>query len=135
MSTTITQDVEEDGEWTRKSTRAWLAPSCTWRRRGQTFSFLCVCALIFRRRQGLHIGRPSSGYSGIFDTLMSLVFGTRRPLPFCFLIFWMLILRGVELIGNRLRVLANFWVPRLFLGHLANNCHTLKFPISGCEYR
>jgi hypothetical protein len=37
------------------------------------------------------------------------------------LVFWMLTLRGVESIGNRLRVLACFWDFRLFLSLLANN--------------
>jgi hypothetical protein len=37
------------------------------------------------------------------------------------LVFWMLTLRGVESIGNRLRVLASFWDLRLFLVLLANN--------------
>jgi hypothetical protein len=74
-----------------------------------------VCIL-----RGLHISRPSSGSSCIFDTLLSSVFGTRRPLPFRFLVFRMPTLRGVESIGNRLRVLANFWYPHLFIGLLAN---------------
>jgi hypothetical protein len=106
--------------WTR-STGAWSSPSCTWRRRGWTSSFLCVCALFFRHHRGLHISRPSSRSSGIFDTLQSSVFGTRRPLPFRFLVFRMPTLRSVESIGNWLRVLANFWGLRLFLGLLANN--------------
>jgi hypothetical protein len=46
--------------------------------------FLSVC-VIFMRGRGLHIGRPSSGSSGIFDILLSLFFGTRHPLPFRFL--------------------------------------------------
>jgi hypothetical protein len=76
--------------------------------------------LVFTHLQGLHIGRPSSGSSGIFDTLLSLVFGTRRPLLFHFLVFRMPILRGVESIGSQLRGLVSFGVPRLFLGPLAN---------------
>jgi hypothetical protein len=83
--------------------------------------FLCVCALIFRRHRGLHIDRLSSGSSGIFDTLLSLVFGTRRPPLFLFLVFRMLILWGVESIGSRLRGLVSFWVPRLFLVLLAED--------------
>jgi hypothetical protein len=63
-----------ESPWTRRSTGAWSAPSCTWRWWGRTSSFMCVCTLVFRRRQGLHIGKPSSGSSGIFDTLLSLVF-------------------------------------------------------------
>jgi hypothetical protein len=37
------------------------------------------------------------------------------------LVFRMPTLRGVESIENRLRVLASFWFPRLFLGILANS--------------
>jgi hypothetical protein len=83
--------------------------------------FLCVCALVFRRHRGLHIDKPSSRSFGIFNTLLSLVFGTRRPPLFLFLVFRMSILRGVESIGSRLRGLVSFWVPRLFLGLLANS--------------
>jgi hypothetical protein len=53
--------------------------------------------------------------------LLSLVFDTRRPLPFRFLVFRMPILWGVVSIRNRLRVLTSFWVLCLFLGLLANN--------------
>jgi hypothetical protein len=110
-----------ESPWTKRSTGAWSAPSCTWRQWGRTSGFLCVCALVFRCRRGLHIGRPSSGSSGIFDTLLSSVFGTRRPLLFRFLVYRMPTLRGVESIGNRLRVLASFWDPRLFLVPVANS--------------
>jgi hypothetical protein len=72
-------------------------------------------------RRGLHIGRPSSGSSGIFDTLLSSVFGTWRLLPFLFLVFRMPTLRGVESIGSRLLGLASFWDLRLFLGLLVNS--------------
>jgi hypothetical protein len=54
----------------------------------------------FQACRGLHIGRPSRGFSGIFDTLLSLVFGTRRPLHFRFLFFRMPTLRGVKSIGS-----------------------------------
>jgi hypothetical protein len=90
-------------------------------RRGHTFSFLCICVLIFRHRLRLHIGGPSRGSSGIFDTLLSSVFGTQCPPLFRFLVFWMPTLRGVVSIGNQLRVLASFWVPCLFLGCLADS--------------
>jgi hypothetical protein len=106
---------------TRRSTGACSAPSCTWRWWGWTSIFLCVCALIFRRCRGLHIGRSSSRSSGIFDTLLSLVFGTRRPLLFLFLAFRMPILWGVKSIGSRLWGHVSFWVTHLFLGLLANS--------------
>jgi hypothetical protein len=77
--------------------------------------FLCVSALVFRRRRGLHIGRPSSGSSGIFDTLLSSVCGTRYPFPFRFLVFRMPTLRGVESIGSQLWGLVSFWVLTCFL--------------------
>jgi hypothetical protein len=37
------------------------------------------------------------------------------------MVFWMSTLRGVESIGNQLRVLASFWDLRLILGLLAKN--------------
>jgi hypothetical protein len=43
---------------------------------------------------------------GIFDTLLSSVFGTWRPLPFHLLVFRMPTLWGVKSIGNRLRALS-----------------------------
>jgi hypothetical protein len=43
-----------------------------------------------------------------FDTLLSSVFGTRRPLPFRFLVFRMPILWDVKSIGSRLRGLVSF---------------------------
>jgi hypothetical protein len=85
----------------------------------RTSNFLCVCALIFMRR--LHISMPSSGLQISFDTLLSMVFGTRRPLLFRFLVSHMPTSRGVESIRNRLRVLASLWVLRLFLGLLGIN--------------
>jgi hypothetical protein len=57
-----------------------------------------------------------------------LVFVTRRPLLFRFLVFRMPILRGVESIGSRLRGLVSFWVPRLFLDLLANSLVYLSLP-------
>jgi hypothetical protein len=84
--------------WTRRSTRAWSTPSCTWRRRGRTYNSVCVSVLVFRRQRGCCIIRPSSRSSGIFDTLLSLGFGTRRPLLLRFMVFQMPTL-GVVSIG------------------------------------
>jgi hypothetical protein len=101
MSTTTTLDADEDGEPVyQKEYQSMIGSLLYLRRQGRTSSFLCVCALVFRRRKGLHIGRPSSGSSSIFDTLLSSVFGIRCPLPFCFWFFQMPTLRGVESIGN-----------------------------------
>jgi hypothetical protein len=122
MSTTTSLDADEDGEPVdQKKYRSMIGSLLYLTRRGWTSNFLCVCALVFRCCQGLHIGRPSSGSSGIFDTLLDSVFGTRLPLPFCFLVFRILTMRGVESIKNRLRVFDSFWDLHLFLGLLANN--------------
>jgi hypothetical protein len=122
MSTTTALDVDEDREPVDQEEYPSMIGSLLYlTTTGWTSSFLCVCALVFGHRQGLHIGRLSSGSSGIFDTVPSSVFGIRRPLPFRFLGFLMPTLWGVESIENRLWVLASFWVLRLFLGLLANN--------------
>jgi hypothetical protein len=47
-----------------------------------------------------------------------LVLGVLFP---SLLVFQMPTLHGVQSIGNRLWVLANFWDPRLFLALLANS--------------
>jgi hypothetical protein len=121
MSTTTALDADEDGEPVDQKEYRSMIGSLLYltATRPDIQFFMCMC--IFRRRRGLHIGRPSTGSSGIFDTLLSLVFGTWRPLPFRFLVFRMPTLRGVESIGSRLQGLVSFWVPRLFLGLLANS--------------
>jgi hypothetical protein len=48
--------------WTRRSTAAWLGHSSTWRRRGRTSSSRYVCALVFKRLQGLRIGKRLSAF-------------------------------------------------------------------------
>jgi hypothetical protein len=122
MSTTTTLDADEDREPVdQKEYRSMFDSILYLTSTRPTSSYLCVYALIFICRRGLHIGRPSSRSLGIFDTLLSLVFGTRCPLPFRFLVFRMPTLRGVESIGNRPWVLASFWGLHLFLGLLTNN--------------
>jgi hypothetical protein len=79
---------------------------------------LIACVSMNHQNQ---LEQMSNGAMFATDTLLSSVFGTRRPLLFRFLVFRMPTLRGVESIGNRLRVLASFWVPHLFLGLLVNS--------------
>jgi hypothetical protein len=101
MSTTTTLDADEDGEPVdQKEYQSMIGSLLYLTVMRPDIQFLCVCALVFKRHRGLHIGRPSSGSSGIFDTLLSLFFGTQRPLLFRFLVFRMPILRGVESIES-----------------------------------
>jgi hypothetical protein len=51
-----------------------LAPSCTSRRYGQTFSSLCVYLHAFMLPHALHIKQPFSGFSGISNTHSNLGF-------------------------------------------------------------
>jgi hypothetical protein len=102
--------------WTRRSTGAWSAPSSTWWWWGQTYSSVCVCALIFRLPRGLHIGRLSRGLSGTWTTLLSLVFDILPPRHSHFTNTPMLILLGVVWIASLPRVVASFSVLLWFLG-------------------
>jgi hypothetical protein len=78
---------------------------------------VCLCACFQASQRTSH----QQAVKRIFRYLLSSVFGTRRPLPFRFLVFRMPTLRGVETIGNQLRVLASFWDLCMFFGLLANN--------------
>jgi hypothetical protein len=95
--------------WTRRSTETWSVHSSTWRRRGQTSSSRYVCALVFKCLQGLRIGKQSSAYSGICDTLPTSAFGTLHPLLWLFMVSQMRILSGVSWIGSPLLGLASSW--------------------------
>jgi hypothetical protein len=78
-----------ENQWTSESTGAWSAPSSTWRRRGQTYSSVCVYALVFRPRQGHHIDRPSRGSSGTYSLPLVLAFGICPAQLFHFMVFLM----------------------------------------------
>jgi hypothetical protein len=87
-TTTLDADEDEDGEPVDQKqyqsmigSLLYLTPT----RPDIQFS-LCLCAR-FQHCRRLHIGRPSSLSLDIFETLLSLVFGTRRPLPFLLLFF------------------------------------------------
>jgi hypothetical protein len=62
--------------WTRRSTGAWSGHSSTRRWRGRTSSSRYVCVLVFKRLQGLLIGKRSSAFSGTCVTLPTSAFGT-----------------------------------------------------------
>jgi hypothetical protein len=95
--------------WTNRTTRAWSGHSSTWRRRGWTSSSRYVCALVFKRLQGLRIGKRSSAYSGICVTLPTSAFGTPRLLLWRFMVFQTRILPSVGWIGSPLLGLASLW--------------------------
>jgi hypothetical protein len=67
-----------------------------------------VCALVFRRLQGIRIGKRSSAYLGTCVTLPTSTFGTLRLLLWRFMVFYMQILPGVGWIGSPLLGLASF---------------------------
>jgi hypothetical protein len=107
--------------WTRRNTEAWSGHSSTWRRWGRTSKSWYVCALVFKRLWGLRIGKQSSAYSGICDTLPTSAFGTPRLLIWLFMDFHMRILSGVGWIRSPLLWLASSWVLLWCFGLPANN--------------
>jgi hypothetical protein len=122
MSMTTVLDTDEDGEpMDQKEYRGMIGSLLylTTTRPDIQFS-VCLCARFHASTRTSH-RQAVKRISGIFDTLLTSVFDTRRPLPFRLFVFRMLTLRGVESIRNRLRVLSSFWDLRLFLGLLANS--------------
>jgi hypothetical protein len=101
-----------ENQWTSESTGARSAPSSTWRRRGQTYSSVCICALVFRPRRGHHIDRPSRGSSGTYSLLLVLAFGILPPWLFPFMVFLTRILLVDESRGSLLLVFVSFLGPR-----------------------
>jgi hypothetical protein len=107
--------------WTRKTTVAWSGHSSTWWRRGRTSSSRYVCPLVFKRLQGLCIGKRSSAFLVICDILPTSAFGTLRLLLWLFMVFETWILPGVGWIGSPLLGLVSSWVLPWCLGLLANS--------------
>jgi hypothetical protein len=122
MSMTTTLDVNEDREpvdqkeyWSMISSLLYLTAT----RPDIQFS-VCLCA----RCQASPRTSHRQAVKRIFRYLrytpqLGLSYSASSSLSL--LGFWMPTLRGVESIGNRLRVLASFWGLHLFLGLLANN--------------
>jgi hypothetical protein len=108
MSTTTTLDADEDGEPVDQKEYQSMIDSLlylTATRPDIKFS-VCLCACFQASQRTSH----QQAVKRIF-----------RYLPFRFLVFRMPTLRGVETIGNQLRVLASFWDLCMFFGLLANN--------------
>jgi hypothetical protein len=76
MSTPIALDADEEGEHVdQKEYRSVIVSLLYLWRQGRTSSSY-VCALVFKRLQGLCIGKRSSAYSGTCVTLPTSAFGT-----------------------------------------------------------
>ena len=109
--------------WTRRSKGAWLALSCTWLRRGQTYTLQCVCALVSRNSHAHLTDRLWSRLWGTWFSLLSLVCGT--PLcPFCLCaVTLMLILQvgvwSASLLLGLVSFLGLHWFPGLHASSLA----------------
>jgi hypothetical protein len=100
--------VDEEGEHVdQKEYRSMIGSVLTWRLRGRTSNSRYVSALVFKRLQGLRIGKQSSTYSGICDTLLTSAFGTPRYPLWRFMDFRMWILPDVGWIGSPLLGLAS----------------------------
>jgi hypothetical protein len=119
MSTTTALDVDGGGEPVdQKEYRSMIGSLLylTATRPNVQFS-VCLCARFQASPRTSHRQAVKRIFR-IFNTLLSSVIGTQRPLPVRFLVFWMPILWGVESIGSQLRGLVSFWNLLLFLGLL-----------------
>jgi hypothetical protein len=117
MGSTATLDADEDGEPVEQreyqsmiGSLLYLIGSLLY----QTYSSVCVCALVFKPHRGHHIDRPSRGSSGTYSLPLVLAFGIRPPRLFLFMVFLMWISLVVESRGSLLLVLASFFGPRWF---------------------
>jgi hypothetical protein len=117
----LLMEMRKVNTWTRRSTEAWSGHSSTWRQRGRTSSSRYVCALIFKRIQGLRLDKRSSAYSSTCFTLPTSALGTPRLLFWLFMVFHTWILSGVGWIGSPLLRLASFWDLHWCLGLHANS--------------
>jgi hypothetical protein len=108
MSTTRALDADEEGEHVDQKEYRSMIGSLLYLRATRPDSSQYVCALVFRRLQGIRIGKRSSAYLGTCVTLPTSTFGTLRLLLWRFMVFQMQILPGVGWIGSPLLGLAGF---------------------------
>jgi hypothetical protein len=109
MSTTTALDVDEEGEHVdQKEYRSMIGSLLYLTATSRTSSSRYVCALYFKRLQGLRIDKRSSVYSSTCVTLRTSAFGTPRLLLWHFMVFQTRIFPGVGWIGSPLRGLASF---------------------------
>jgi hypothetical protein len=122
MNTTTALDVDDDGEPVdQKEYRSMIGSLLYLMLTRPNIQFsVCLCACFQTPWRTSH-RQAVKRTLGIFDTLLSSIFGIQCPLLFRFLGFRMPTLWGVDLIGSRLQGHASFWVALLFLGLLANN--------------
>jgi hypothetical protein len=106
VSMTTTLDEDGEGEHVDKKEYHRMIGSLLYLRPDIQFSY--ICALVFKRLQGLLICKQSSAFLGICITLPTSTFGTLRLLLWLFMVFQMLILPGVDWIGSPLLGLASF---------------------------
>jgi hypothetical protein len=109
MSTTTTLDAGEEGEHVDQQEYRSMIGSLLYLTATRSISSSrYVCALVFKRLQGLRIGKKSSIYSGICVTLPTSSFGTPHLLLWRFMVFQTRILPGVGWTGSPLLGLASF---------------------------
>jgi hypothetical protein len=122
MSTTTTLDADEDGEPVDQKEYRSLIGSLlylTATRPDIQFS-MCLCTRFQASLRTSHLQAVKRIFRyRQYTPELGLWYSASSTLSL--LVFWMLTLRGVESIGSRLRGLVSFWVPRLFLGLLANS--------------
>jgi hypothetical protein len=122
MSTTTPLDTNEESEHgDQKEYRSMIRWLLYLTAQGRTSSSRYVCALVFKRLQGLRIGKWSSAYSGTCVTLPTSAFGTLHLLFWRFMVLQTWILPGVGWIGSPLLGLASFWDLLWCLGLLVNS--------------
>jgi hypothetical protein len=116
MSTTTALDADEDGEPVDQKEYRSMIGSLLYLTATRPYIQFSVCLRTrFQASPGTSHRQAIKRIYRYLRYTPSSVFGTRRPLPFRFLVFRMPTLRGVESIGSQLRGLAVFGILACFL--------------------